>query len=150
MGADDRANIIDYDLLNAKALAYHVCHSLSVLQAVAMADEDSKAAGINRRLGHLVHQGLEGCLSAPRLVNINKAPLVVYMEHRLDVEHGAHYGGGGGDASSPLEEVEIVHSKLMAQVELVILYPVPRRKTVSAHPGPLEAEAPALRCTGPR
>ena len=47
------------------------------------------------------------------------------MEHRLDLQHGAHHGGGGGDAAAPLEEVQVIHRELVAQLQLVGLCPVP-------------------------
>ena len=40
MGADDRANIIDVNILGAKALPDHVSHQLRILEAVAVADKD--------------------------------------------------------------------------------------------------------------
>ena len=47
------------------------------------------------------------------------------MEDRFDLEHGTHHSGGGRDASAPLQEVEVVHREVVAQVLLVCLYPVP-------------------------
>ena len=41
------------------------------------------------------------------------------------MEHRAHHGGGAGDAAAPLEEVEVVHSKLVADIQFMFLYPVP-------------------------
>ena len=83
------------------------------------------AAGVDGGLLHLVHQGLQRGLPAPGLGDVDQVALVVHVEDRLDLEHGAQHGGGGRDAPSPLQEVQIVHGELVAQAELVGLGPVP-------------------------
>ena len=52
-------------------------------------------------------------------------PLIVHVHDRLDLEHGAHHGGGGGDPAPPLQVHQVIHGEPVADVELVRLDPVP-------------------------
>ena len=48
------------------------------------------------------------------------------MHHRLDGEHGTHQRRGGGDPAATFQEVQVVHGEPVADVELVVLHPIPQ------------------------
>ena len=79
-----------------------VGHKLSILQTVAVADEHGLVSQVDGRLFHPVHQGFQGGPAAPGLGHGHQLAVVIHMEHRLDLEHRAHKGGGGGDTAPPL------------------------------------------------
>ena len=114
MGADYRAHIVDIDGLDPKAVPHHLSHHFGVLQTVAVANEHGLVGGVNSGQLHLIHQGLQCGGTATGLADVDEMTLVVHMDNGLDLKHGAHDGGGGGDTAAPLQKVEVVHRHLVA------------------------------------
>ena len=125
MGADDGADAVDDDLLDAVAALDLVGHKLGVLRTGAVADIHGLGCGILGKLADFVRQRQQGCLAAPGLGHVDEVPLVVHVHHRLDLEHGAHQRGGGGHAAALFQEKQVVDGKPVALAQLVLLRPVP-------------------------
>ena len=125
VGPDHRADGVEDDLAGPIALLDLVSDKLGVLGAVAVADEHGLGGGIVGQLAHLVHQGGERRLAPAGLGHVDEMALVVHMEHRLDLEHGAHHGGGGGHPPALFQEEQVVNGEVVALAQLVRLRPIP-------------------------
>ena len=91
-----------------------------------MGDEDRLFSGLHSGFLHPVHQRQQGGPPAPGLADGNQPALIVHVEHGLDGEHGAKERRGGADPSAPLEVVEIIHRKPVADASLGIFGVIPQ------------------------
>ena len=89
-----------------------------------MADEHHLLAGLDAQLRHLVDKGLQAGLAASGLADGHQLALVGGVHHRLDGQHRAQEGGGGGHAAAHLQIVQIVHGEPVVDVQLVVLHPL--------------------------
>ena len=125
MGAYHGADIVYHYILYACALTYQIRQILRVLEAVAVADEDSLVSAWQHSGFHAVRQCLQRSLPSPRLSDGYQMALIVHMHNRLYAEHGAYRGGGGGNAPAPLEVIQIVNGEPMAHMQLFVFNEVP-------------------------
>ena len=124
MGADDRANIIGEYLLYAVFFFQNTFQNLYILYAVAMADEHGVVCAGKAGLAHLLSQRFQGSLAASCFCHIDQLAFVVYMQHRLDLQHGANQCGSCADAAAPLQEHQVVNGEPHTQILLVFFHPV--------------------------
>ena len=89
-----------------------------------MADEHGLLTGLDTQLRHLVDEGLEAGLAATGLAHGDELALVGGVHHRLDGQHRAQEGGGGADAATHLQVVQVVHGEPVVDVQLVVLHPL--------------------------
>ena len=70
------------------------------------------------------HQGVQGLAAAANLGDGNQMAGVVYMENRLNAQHGAEKGRCRGNPAAPFQVVQIVYGEPVAQMEFVLLEPL--------------------------
>ena len=73
---------------------------------------------------HAVYQSGKGFLTAPDLSDGDQMPFVIHVKNGLDIDHSPQNGCRLGDTAAPVQMEQIVHSKIMAQMQLVLLHPV--------------------------
>ena len=66
---------------------------------------------------------IQGFFATADLLYHLQRTLVGHIEHRLDIQHGAHQRRRVGNASAGLEIVQIVHREAMRDAEFVLLRP---------------------------
>ena len=123
MGADDSAGVVDQNFLDAVLRLQNVLHIFCILDAVAVADEYRAVVVIAAQLAQLIGNGLQRCLAAAHLEHIDQVTVVVHMKHGLDLQHGAHKGGGSADTTAAFQIHQVVHGEPVAQMELRVLHP---------------------------
>ena len=94
MGADDRANMVEHETLDGNFLSDHVGQQAGLVLAVAVGDVDGLLFGVGDGFLQLILQGGDGGLAAADGTDFDKTALVVHVENGLDLQHGAHHGGG--------------------------------------------------------
>ena len=65
----------------------------------------------------------DGIFPASCLGHIHQVTLVVHMDHRLDLQQGACYGGGCADPAAPLQVHQVIGNDPVAKIQLVFLHP---------------------------
>ncbi|SCJ42437.1 Uncharacterised protein [uncultured Flavonifractor sp.] len=88
-----------------------------------MADEHLTAQLGGPVLVHVVNESQQGVLAATGLGGVGQMTLAVAVHHRLNLESGAHHGGGGRDASATAQVVQVLHGEPVGRVLLVVLHP---------------------------
>ena len=123
VGAHDGADVVDEDMLHTEALLHGIGQELGIGGAVAVADEDGVAPLGIVLLRHPIQQVIQGSLAAPALGAVFQLAAVIHPEDGLDVQHGAHHGGGSADTAAPLQVHQVLHGDPVADVQLVLLHP---------------------------
>ena len=93
-----------------------ICKILGILLAIAVADKYQLLGGIDRKLLHAGAQIVKRGGSAALGADLNQMALVIHVHDRLDAECGAGNGGNGADASSAMQEEQIVDREQMRKV----------------------------------
>ena len=115
--------MIDDKMLHSEALPHQPFHVFCILQAIAVTDKDLGIVEALHLLPHPVHQSGERFLSSTHLADGYEMALIVHMENGFDIDHGAQNGRGLGYAAAPVKVKQIVHGKVMAELQLVLFHP---------------------------
>ena len=124
MSADHRTDGIDIDFLRLEFRLDLISHIFGVRLAVPMADENHLLLWVDGGLSHMIHQGVQRRLPASYLAHGDQMAFVIHMENRLDIQHSAEEGCSRRHPSAPLQVVQIIHGKPMAQVQLILFQPL--------------------------
>ena len=125
MAADDRADIVDQDiLLKAERLFDLCCKRLRILEAVAVADEDRLIGDVAvHRFLHPLEQCLERSGAPAALADEDQVTLVIDMQHRFNAQHRAEHRRRLGNAAAAVQVHQVVDREPVAQVQPVFLQP---------------------------
>ena len=102
VGADHRAHVADDHFLYPALLLQLLSKIFCVLLAVAVGDKHGAVVVAFPQLLGLAYQRVNGGSAAPGLGHADEMALIVHVEHRLDLQHGADQSGGGADPPAPL------------------------------------------------
>ena len=101
MSTDDGAHIAGGDLSDIVLLLEQSFQGSDILGAIAMTDENS--IKISGGLAELLHQIVQGSLSAADFGTVDEMTVVVHVDDGLYIQHGANQCSGSTDAASPLQ-----------------------------------------------
>ena len=110
MGADHRPNTAKPHFRYIGIFGQdHITQGFGIFSAIAIANGHDLPFRMNHSLFHLFHKGLQDLFAAPLLAEGHQAAIPAHGHDRLNIQHIAEKGGGGGATPALFQVFQLIN-----------------------------------------